>query len=443
MFPVDSNYGSGQQPPRRVTPGLGPETRSWLVRQRHVFAPMGPQAPEGAPLFGTVFVRGYGCNLWDADDNRYVDLAAGFGSMLLGHSNPYVLRALELQAPKLLQAMGDLYASDARIGLSQQLCELYPEREALVMLGQSGADVVSAALKTAMLHTKKPGIVAFGGAYHGLSYGPLALCGLRSSYREPFAPQLNPSVHFLPQPTDTEQGLKELREVLSGGGIGAVLFEPIQGRAGVRLPPADYLARAMTLAAEHGALTIADEIWTGLGRCGRWFASFDEASMVVPDLVCLGKGLGGGLPLSALIGRKRVLSCWSQPHEVVHTSTFAGAPLACATAVATLDVVRRFSLPERSARLGEEWAQELRRALEGTAVVVRGSGLMIGLDLGQRPKAASRVMAALLDLGYIVSTGGTDREVVVMTPPLVIERHLLLESVGPIRDTITRVLSSE
>lgn len=443
MFPVDSNYGSGQEPPRRVTRGLGPETRSWLVRQRHVFAPMGPQAPEGAPPFGTVFVRGYGCNLWDADDNRYLDLAAGFGSMLLGHSNPYVLRALELQAPKLLQAMGDLYASDARIGLSQQLAELYPESHAQVMLGQSGADVVSAALKTAMLHTKKPGVVAFAGAYHGLSYGPLAYCGLRASYREPFAPQLNPHVHFLPQPTDAEQGLKELAEALSSGGIGAVLFEPIQGRAGVRLQPEGYLERAMTLAREHGALTIADEIWTGLGRSGRWFASFGETNSVVPDLICLGKGLGGGLPISALIGPKRVLSCWSQPHEVVHTSTFAGAPLACATAVATLDVLRRFGLPEKSARLGEEWTQQLRIALEGTAVSVRGCGLMIGLDLGERPKAASRVMAALLDVGYVVSTGGTDREVVVLTPPLVIERERLLEAVAPIRETIMRVLSGE
>ena len=181
-----------------MTRGLGPESRSWLVRQRHVFAPMGPQVPDGAPSFGTVLVRGYGCNLWDADDNRYVDLAAGFGSMLLGHGNPYVLRALELQAPKLLQAMGDLYASDARIGLSLQLRELYPEPNALVMLGQSGADVVSAALKSAVLCTKKPGVVAFEGAYHGLSYGPLSVCGLRSSYRDPFAAQLNSNVQFVP-----------------------------------------------------------------------------------------------------------------------------------------------------------------------------------------------------------------------------------------------------
>jgi 4-aminobutyrate aminotransferase / (S)-3-amino-2-methylpropionate transaminase / 5-aminovalerate transaminase len=442
LFPVDPNYGSGQEPPQRVTRGLGPETRSWLVRQRHVFVPMGPQAPEGSPPFGTVLVRGYGCNVWDADGNRYVDLAAGFGSMLLGHGNPYVLRALELQGPKLLQAMGDLYASDARIGLSQQLSELYPERGALVMLGQSGADVVSAALKTAMLHSNRAGVVAFDGAYHGLSYGPLAACGLRESYREPFRAQLNSHVRFLPQPTQDDDGLAQLEVALAHGDVGALLFEPIQGRAGVRIPPHDWVRRMLAVAKRYGVVTIADEIWTGLGRCGQWFSSFVDGDELVPDLICLGKGLGGGLPLSALIGRKDVLKSWSRPKEVVHTSTFAGAPLACATAVATLDVVRRFSLPEQSAELGRQWRDALRAAFDGLPVTVRGSGLMLGIDLGQHPNAASRVVSALLEAGYLVSTGGTDRQVVVLTPPLVAERDLLFASIAPMRDVISRIVAT-
>jgi 4-aminobutyrate aminotransferase/(S)-3-amino-2-methylpropionate transaminase len=188
-------------------------------------------------------------------------------------------------------------------------------------------------------------------------------------------------------------------------------------------------------------ITIADEIWTGLGRCGRWFASFDGNSALKPDLVCLGKGLGGGLPLSALVGRRDVLTHWSQPHEVVHTSTFAGAPLACASAVATLDVLRRFNIPARSEELGAKWVVQLRLALQGLPVVVRGSGLMVGIDLGQRPKAASRAMSLLLDAGYIVSTGGTDREVLVLTPPLVIEETALMTAIPPLREAITRVLS--
>lgn len=435
MFPVDPRHGDGSQGPQRVTPGLGPETHSWLIRQKHVFAPMGPIDP-GGPAFGTVLTEGYGSNLWDADGNRYVDLAAGFGSMLIGHGNPYVVRALQLQAPRLMQAMGDLYASDARIGLSTQLAALHPEPGARVILGQSGADAVSAALKSALLATGKPGIVAFEGAYHGLSYGPLATCGLRASYRRPFASQLNPHVYFLPYPTAHDDQLEELRKLLRQHSIGAVLFEPILGRGGIRLPPPGWPAQVTRLAHEMGALTIADEIWTGLGRSGAWLASCDpeggDDASVAPDLVCLGKGLGGGLPLSAVVGRRDVLGHWAQPEEVVHTSTFAGAPLACATAVANLDVLRRFNLIAKARELGARYAQALEHELARGGVEVRGRGLMVGIDMGARPGAAARVMASLLPQGYLISTGGGQREVVVLTPALTISETCLMATVAPI-----------
>jgi 4-aminobutyrate aminotransferase/(S)-3-amino-2-methylpropionate transaminase len=387
-----------------------------------------------------VFTEGYGCNLWDADNNRYVDLAGGFGSLLLGHSHPYVLRALDIQGSKLLQAMGDLYASDARIGLSTQLAELYPERDALVMLGQSGADVVSAAQKTAVLATGKPGIVAFDGAYHGLSYGPLAACGLRPSYRDPFAEQLNPHVLFLPFPTDTTESIQALQRVVNEQPIGAILYEPIQGRGGVHPLPAGWQEKMLGVAKAARVVTIADEIWTGLGRAGTWFASFGGSEpTLVPDLVCLGKGLGGGLPISALVGRRQIMQHWSRAQEVVHTSTFAGAPLACATAVATLDVIRRFDLVRRSDEVGNRYRAALVAALHDLPVEVRGAGMMIGIDLGERAGAASKVMAQLLDEGYVVSTGGTSREVIVLTPPLVIEEELLLGSVAPLRAAVESV----
>lgn len=438
MFSDHPRRGNGMLPPARETKGLGPETRSWLIRQKRVFAPMGPKLPVGIPPAGVVFTDGHGCNLWDADDNRYVDLAAGFGSMLLGHSHPYVVRALEIQGSKLLQAMGDLFASDARIGLSTQLAELYPERDAQVMLGQSGADVVSAALKTAVLVTGKPGVLAYEGAYHGLSYGPLAACGLRASYREPFEAQLNPHVTFLPWPRTSAEGLATLVRALSDSSIGALLYEPVQGRGGVLPLPESFQTQMLECAKAAGVISIADEIWTGLGRAGQWLTSVPPAASVSPDLICLGKGLGGGLPLSALIGRHAVLQHWSRAEEVVHTSTFAGAPLACATAVATLDVVRRFDLAERSRRVGDVYREQLTSALGDLPVQVRGAGLMIGIDLGERPGAASRVMFDLLDVGYVISTGGTSREVIVLTPPLVIDEALLAASVAPLREAIAR-----
>jgi 4-aminobutyrate aminotransferase/(S)-3-amino-2-methylpropionate transaminase len=375
-----------------------------------------------------VYQTGKGANVVDVDGNRYVDLAGGFGSLLVGHCHPAILRVIQLQSARLLQALGDVFPSDAKIALSERLSRLYPEPRARVIVGQSGADAVTAALKTALLSTGKPGVVAFRGAYHGLSYAPLAACGLRDSYRDPFAAQLGAHVRFVDYPADEEATVRVLADVeqaLASGDVGAVLVEPILGRGGVVVPPASFLPGLGALSRARGALLIADEIWTGLGRAGSLLHSV--ASGVVPDLVCLGKGLGGGLPISACIGSEAVMMAWRKEAEVVHTSTFAGSPLACATAIATLDVLSRERLVARSAEVGARFLTSLLEATAGTAVVraVRGAGLMVGIDLGERPGAASVVMRRLLELGYIVSTGGGGREIIVLTPPLTIAEALL------------------
>jgi 4-aminobutyrate aminotransferase/(S)-3-amino-2-methylpropionate transaminase len=406
-----------------VTRPPGEHSRTFLVRQRHATAPMGPARSGG----GIVYATAAGANVTDVDGNRYVDLAAGFGAELVGHRHPTIVRALALQAGRLLHALGDVHPSDAKIALAERLGALHPEPDAQVVIGQSGSDAVSAALKTAVLSTGKPGVLAFAGAYHGLGYGPLAACGLRPSYREPFAAQLNPAVIFAPYPDTREQAaatIDEASRVLGTGEIGAVLIEPVLGRGGVVVPPEGFLAELGRLASEAGALFIADEIWTGLGRSGALLASV--AAGARPDVICLGKGLGGGLPLSAAIGRRSVMAAWRRAEEVVETSTFAGAPLACTTALATLDVVGREKLVARSAELGAAWLAELGRELAPVqSVLVRGSGLMLGLDLGAHPGAALVVVRLLLERGFIASTGGGEREVVVLTPPLTIaERQL-------------------
>jgi 4-aminobutyrate aminotransferase/(S)-3-amino-2-methylpropionate transaminase len=282
-------------------------------------------------------------------------------------------------------------------------------------------------------------VLAFRGAYHGLSYGPLAACGLRDSYRTPFAEQLNARVSFVAYPADdaaAAQALDEARSLLAGGDIGAVLVEPILGRGGVVVPPAGFLVSLAQLAREKGALLILDEIWTGLGRAGSMLRSVADG--VVPDVVCLGKGLGGGLPVSACVGTEAVMLAWRREPEVVHTSTFAGAPLACAAAIATLDVLSRERLVARSAEVGGRFRDALRAALEGVRGIagVRGEGLMIGIDLGPRPGAASQAMLRLLERGYLVSTGGGGREVVVLTPPLNIAESLLTEFVATAREVL-------
>jgi 4-aminobutyrate aminotransferase / (S)-3-amino-2-methylpropionate transaminase / 5-aminovalerate transaminase len=393
---------------------------------------MGRAAPMGAALGSSlVMSSARGVNVLDVDGNRYVDLAAGFGALLLGHGHPAVLSALERQSRTLLQALGDVYPSEVKVALLERLAALYPE-PAQVILAQSGSDAVSAALKTAQLHTGKPGVLAFTGAYHGLGYGPLASCGLRSSYREPFAAQLNPHVRFVDYPNDENAlgpVLDQVQKALSTSTFGAILVEPILGRGGVIIPPEAFLPELARAAREAGVLLVADEIWTGLGRAGLPLVSLKAA---LPDLICLGKGLGGGLPMSALVGRAEVMASWRQTNEVVHTATFAGAPLAAATALATLEVLDAEGLAARSARLGERLRARLQAEVASLyrGVSVRSSGLMIGIDLGARPGAGSALQAKLLERGYITSTGGGKREVLVLTPPLVIHESRLDEFVA-------------
>jgi 4-aminobutyrate aminotransferase / (S)-3-amino-2-methylpropionate transaminase / 5-aminovalerate transaminase len=420
----------GQRLPALVTSVPGPASRAWLARFAAVAAPMGPRAawpspdPAGDPAAsgaGTIVYReALGANVIDADDNCFVDLAAGFGSLLLGHRPEQVGAALAAQAERLWQSLGDMHPSDVKIRLLERLSALVGGGQGL--LGQSGADALSAALKTAVLHTGRAGVLAFQGAYHGLSYGPLALCGLRSSYRDPFAAQLNPSVRFVEYPLEpaaAAPALAAVRRELERGDVGALVFEPILGRGGVHVPPAGFAEQLAEACRAHGVLFVADEVWTGLGRSGHWL--FSAAQGVRADLVCLGKGLGGGLPISACLGTRASMAAWSREAEVVHTSTFAGAPLAAAAALATLDALEAHALVERSRRLGEALARALRAAFPPTwpaGWAVRGAGLMIGIDLGPSRLDAIALMRELLADGFIVSLGGGRRDSLVLTPPL-------------------------
>jgi 4-aminobutyrate aminotransferase / (S)-3-amino-2-methylpropionate transaminase / 5-aminovalerate transaminase len=427
--------------PRIVAPPPGPTSRSWLVRHAHVAAPMGPTPSPGPPA-GIVYATGSGSNVTDVDGNRYVDLAGGFGALLLGHRHPTVQRVLGLQAERLLQALGDLYPADAKVALLERLVRLYPEPAAKGIVLQSGSDAVSAALKTCKLATGRPGVLAFSGAYHGLGYGPLAACGLRESYRAPFADELNPHVRFAPYPTSAallDESLASSQSHLSRGDVGCVLIEPVLGRGGVAPPPPGFLRQLSELAASHGALLVADEIWTGLGRAGAWSSALEQGA--TPDLMCLGKGLGGGLPVSAVVGREQVMRAWRREPEVVHTATFAGSPLAASTAIATMDVLHKDHLPERSAQLGARYLAALRAALAGQPLVreVRGEGMMLGIDLGERPGAASHLMRGLLRQGYITSTGGGRREVLVLTPALNISEEVLFGSVPVLAEQVSRL----
>jgi 4-aminobutyrate aminotransferase/(S)-3-amino-2-methylpropionate transaminase len=303
-----------------------------------------------------------------------------------------------------------------------------------VILGSAGSDAVTAAIKTAMLATGRPGLVAFEGGYHGLGHAPLAACGLRDSYRAPFAAQLNPRVTFAPyprRPADADRALGTVEAALKGGEVGAVLFEPILGRGGCVVPPTGFLRSLHEVAHRHGALIISDEIWTALGRAGSMLRTAavlaeeggDDGSI---DIVCLGKGLGGGLPVSACVAPEAIMKAWAREAPVVHTSTHAGWPLACATAVATLDTLRFRHLPARALEVGTRALRTFTEAVGGKpgVVEVRGAGLMIAIEL-DGPERALRATRGMLERGYLLLGGGVRGECLTLTPALTIEEELL------------------
>jgi len=303
------------------------------------------------------------------------------------------------------------------------------------MLSLSGADAVTAALKTAVMATRKTGVVAFEGSYHGLTYGPLAVSGFARRFREPFQAQLQPDVHFVPWPC-RDQGvdgaLPKLPEDWSN--IGAVVVEPIQGRAGVRLPPAGFLAELKRVCVQNDALLIADEIFTGLGRCGAWWRSVSEG--VTPDVICVGKALGGGLPVSACIASEDVMRAWGTPdREAIHTATFYGDPLGSAAALATIDLIEQEQLVRRSAERGAAFAAALRAERLPEILEVRQAGMMLGLQL-RAPMQALIITRALLERGYLVLPAGTEADVLQLVPPITVSDAQLEGFTSSLREVL-------
>ncbi|MEM7136160.1 MAG: aspartate aminotransferase family protein [Myxococcota bacterium] len=383
-----------------------------------------------------VWVEAAGANVLDADGNRYVDLTSGFGVAFVGHSRREVVDAVRAQAGKLIHALGDLHPSDVKIELLEKLCSLSPFEHARAMLSLSGSDAMTAALKTAVLATGKPRVIAFEGSYHGLGYGPLAVSGYAERFAQPFLGQLGPRAHFAKWPiqqSDVDAALDSLPSDWTG--FGALVVEPIQGRGGVRIPPTGFLAALRERCAEHGVVVIADEILSGLGRCGAWWRSIDDD--LEPDLLCVGKSLGGGLPVSACIGTETVMRAWGNPdREAIHTGTFFGDPLGAAAAIAVIDVIETEGLIDQARTRGDQFGDALRLTKLRGVSEVRQAGMMIGLQLEQE-LAGLTLARALLERGYLVLPAGARGDVVQLTPPVGLTdaqfegfRNALAESLG-------------
>ncbi|MFQ5699632.1 MAG: aspartate aminotransferase family protein [Myxococcota bacterium] len=412
LRPVDAAPDAG---PRIVTPVPGPRSRELAARLARV------ECPEVTCVVPppVVWERSSGVHVWDVDGNRFVDLLAGFGVAPLGWGHSAVTAAGSAQLEALQGALSDVYPARPRLELLEALERRLPGDLGCAILALSGSDAVEVALKTALRVTGRPCVVAFEGAYHGLGLGALDVTH-REHFRRPFQERLPRQTAFVPF-ADAEAA----RDAVRVRAAGAILVEPVQARGGVRPAPPGFLSSLRAIADETGALLIFDEVYTGWGRTGHWLACEEDG--VLPDLVCLGKAVGGGFPLSVCAGRPEVMRRWGPSRgEAIHTSTHLGHPVGCAMALATLEGIERERLPERARRLGGRALHrlEVELATAPRVVEVRGRGLMLGIELDSRG-AADRVIGEALRSGWILVGEGSELRVLSLTPALSIDEALL------------------
>lgn len=413
----------GEELPRLRTPIPGPRSRELAERLGRVESRNVTALGGAGPIF---WAEAAGANVRDADGNVYIDLTAGFGVSAAGHGNPAVAGAVADQVRRLPHAMGDVFPADVKVALLERLAALAPGDLAVSILSANGSDAVESALKTAVMATGRPGIVAFHGGYHGLGYGALSVTS-GERFRTPFAAQLFDGVRFAPFPGAETEGAGAALDAVGAAiaaarsgphPVGAVIVEPVQGRGGIVVPPPDFLPGLRRLCHAEDVLLIADEVYTGLGRTGRWFAC--QHRDVVPDLLVLGKSLAGGLPLSAVVGSPALMDAWPPSDgEAIHTSTFLGNPVSCAAALAHLDEIEDRGLVERADRLGRRLGGALDRlvARHPAARSARGLGLMRALSVTGPEGTAARLAAAVLREGVILLAEGP---ALAFTPPLTI-----------------------
>jgi 4-aminobutyrate aminotransferase/(S)-3-amino-2-methylpropionate transaminase len=423
----------GTRLPELHTPIPGPASRAMADRLRRVESRNVTYVDDAWPVF---WQDARGANVVDADGNVFIDLTSAFGVGLLGHRSDPLEGALAEQG--LIHGMGDIHPPAVKLELLERLVGITPWAESRVVLASTGSEAVEIGLKTGALVSGRPGVLAFEGAYHGLTLGSLAVTP-RPHFRAFFEERLYGGVAFAPFPDPIRdqdaEGAHTLREVErlldrgapNGDAIGTIVVEPVQARGGARVPPEGFMAALSDLASSRGVTIVADEIFTGIGRCGAMLAS--ERVGLRPDIVCVGKTLGAGLPISACIGSADVMDAWpDSTGEAIHTSTFLGHPLACAAAIRVLDTMADGSVAAEIDRVGASIFAGLRSRLDGVRAVgdIRGLGLLLGIELVEADgttKAAGagvRIAERVLRDGIISLPAGDVGEVYELTPPVVL-----------------------
>jgi 4-aminobutyrate aminotransferase len=428
----------------------GPKAQALIARDRAVTT---PSYPRDYPF---VMAKGRGAEVWDVDGNRFLDFMSGIGVCSTGHAHPQVVQAIKEAADDFLHISSD-YWHERMTRLAERLNALNAVGEpAQVLICQSGTESVEGALKLARYVTNRPRFIGFLGGFHGRSMGSLAFTSSKYTQQAGFFPTM-PGVTHVPYPNPyrpllvgADQGKAVIDFIenvlfqnnLPPNEVAAVLVEPIQGEGGYIVPPDGFLAGLRALCDRHGMLLIFDEVQSGIGRTGKMFAS--QHWGVTPDIMTLAKGLGSGLPIGAVVARRRHMDQWKRG---AHGNTFGGNPLCCAAALATLDLVER-EYAANAAAVGEYFMARLRDLKARYPVIgdVRGKGLMIGMELITDPttKAPARALSdAVLTRAYHqgLLLLGCGLSTVRFIPPLMIGRAHVDEAVGMLEAALKEALA--
>lgn len=417
-----------RQAPNIVTELPGPRARAHIAFDESVTSPSLPRAYPIVPI------KGDGVWVEDIDGNVFLDFAAGIAVTSTGHSHPDVVDVIRRQAAELIHFSASDFYLPIYAQLAAELCRIAPiSGPTRAFIGNSGAEAVEAALKLARHHTGRQNVIAFLGAFHGRTYGALSLTASKAKYHAGFSPLL-PGVYHVPYGSS---GLDELesrvfRQLMPADEFAAVFVEPIQGEGGYVVPDADFLPRLRRLCDAHGILLVADEVQSGAGRTGRMWAV--EHWGVEPDVLLTAKGIGSGLPISAVVARAELMD-WPAG---AHGSTFGGNPIACAAALKTIELLEDGLVANAEAR-GAQALAGLRPLLDrhpGVVIDVRGLGLMIGVQLDSGATAEA-VQAAAFQRGLLVLEAGTD--VVRMSPALIVTEDEMATGLEIFADAVAGV----
>jgi acetylornithine/LysW-gamma-L-lysine aminotransferase len=366
--------------------------------------------------------HGSGAYLWDRKGRRYIDCTSNYGVAITGHCHPKIVQAIKSQAEKLLSCHGTFY-NEIRSDFLKKIIEIAPNDLNKAFLTNSGSESVEFALKLARKSSHKIGVISMMGGFHGKTMGSLSATW-NKKYRAPFMP-LVPGFKYVPF-----GNLEKLKDSIDDE-TGAIIVEPIQGESGVNVPSKDYLKGVRELCEDNEILLILDEIQTGLGRTGTWFACQKEG--IVPDILCISKSVASGLPMGVTLAKEDIMSALKMGE---HSSTFGGGPLACAAGAATLDVLKEENLPKKAAESGRYLLKNLAELQSSNRIIrdIRGRGLMIGIELRYD---VLNVILNTLNNGVLVLDAG--RNVVRLLPPLIIDKKQLEK----VLDVLGQVLEEE